>query len=175
MLNNWRVVKRKVKYIRLEIRDFGLNVIVPENFNGDVKEVVEKHKRWLEKKFALLEEIKSLSENLKVYAHDDLESIVERYIDEISSILNVKPIKVSFRLMKARWGSCSRDGHIILNKKLKFLPEELIKYVVIHEMCHLLIKNHRKEFWLLVKKLCPDFKEKQKLLAGYRIRLSLLE
>ncbi|GIW67649.1 MAG: hypothetical protein KatS3mg096_517 [Candidatus Parcubacteria bacterium] len=97
-------------------------MIVPENFDGNVKEVVERHKRWLEKKFALLEEIKSLSENLKVYAHNDLEGIVERYIDEVSSILNVKPNKVSFRLMKARWGSCSLDGKIILNKKLKFLP-----------------------------------------------------
>jgi predicted metal-dependent hydrolase len=171
MLRNFNLIKRKVKYIRLEIKDFKLNIIVPKKFDGNIGEIVEKHKKWLEKKFVLLEEIKNLSQNLKIYNHNNLEEIVAKYINEVSLILNVKPTKVYFRLMKVRWGSCSRDGKIILSKKLKFLPKELIKYFVIHEMCHLLIKNHRKEFWLLVKKLCPDFKEKEKMLAGYKVKI----
>jgi len=81
--------------------------------------------------------------------------------------------KVLFRKMKARWRSCHyKKGVIILNKLLRYLPEELIKYVVLHEMCHLLIKHHKKEFWLLIKKFDSNFKEKEKLLAGYRLRLN---
>ena len=162
---------RKVKYIRLEIRDFGVRVVVPEGFSGDVNKFFEKHRRWLEKKLALLNEIKNLSEGLKIYNHKNLEEIVSEYIDEISQILKVKPKGVCFRNMKIRWGSCTFDGRLIFNKKLKFLPKELIRYVAVHEMCHLLIKNHRKEFWLLVKKLCPEFKDYQKLLAGYKVKL----
>ncbi|GIW65535.1 MAG: hypothetical protein KatS3mg094_054 [Candidatus Parcubacteria bacterium] len=170
-MKNYLVIKRKVKYLRLEIREFNLRVIVPEGFSGDVEKVIERHKRWLEKKFALLNEIKSLSEGLEIYNHENLEEIVDGYIDEISQILKVRPKEVSFRNMKVRWGSCTSDGRLIFNKKLKFLPKELIRYVAIHEMCHLLVRNHKKEFWQLVEKLCPEFKNYQKLLVGYKMRL----
>lgn len=171
MLDNFKVIRRKVKYLRLEIRGFNLRVIVPEGFSGDVNKIIERHKRWLEKKFALLNEIKSLSEGLKIYNHENLEEIVDGYVNEISQILKVKPKGVCFRNMKVRWGSCTSDGRLIFNKKLRFLPKELIRYVAIHEMCHLLVRNHRKKFWLLVKKLCSEFKNYQKLLAGYKMRL----
>ena len=39
-------------------------------------------------------------------------------------------------------------------------------------MCHLIVRNHNKEFWILVNKLDPDFKEKRKILAGYMIKLN---
>jgi predicted metal-dependent hydrolase len=73
--------------------------------------------------------------------------------------------------MKKRWGSCNYKKKILIfNKNLEYLPEELIKHIVIHEMCHLIVKNHNKEFWALVSKLDPDFKEKRKLLAGYMVK-----
>jgi predicted metal-dependent hydrolase len=126
-------------------------------------------------KIQRLNEIKEISANLEIYNHENLSELVNLCVEKIGRILKLKPNKIIFRKMKVRWGSCHPEkGIIIFNKFLKYLPKELIGYIVLHEMCHLIVRNHKKEFWLLVKKLDPNFKEKEKLLAGYRVRLNLV-
>ena len=169
------IIKRNVKYTRLEVNLDGLKIIAPRGVKVDKKTVLQEHQRWLQNKENRLKEIKEISLKLEFYEHDNLEKIINFYIEKIGMILKSKPKKIVFRKMKVRWGSCySEKGIIIFNKFLKYLPEELISYIVLHEMCHLIIKNHKKEFWLLVRKLDPKFKEKEKLLAGYRLKLNLI-
>ena len=169
------IFKRKVKYLRLEVGLDEVKIIAPIGVEINEKEILERHKNWIEKKIERLNEIKRIAEGLEIYKQENLYNLIEAFIDEISKILNVKPEKILFRKMKKRWGSCNyRKKSLIFNKNLEYLPEELIKHVVIHEMCHLIVRNHNKEFWLLVKKLDPNFKEKEKLLAGYKVRLNLI-
>jgi predicted metal-dependent hydrolase len=169
------IFKRRVKYLRLEIDLENIKIIVPKGIEIDEKRILEKYRSWIKNKIIRLNEIKKISENLKIYIQDDLNGLIDLFVNEIGEILNVKPEKILFRKMKRRWGSCNyKKKVLILNKLLQYLPEELIKYIVIHEMCHLIIKNHKKEFWLLVKKFDPNFKEKEKLLAGYRLKLNLI-
>lgn len=168
----YQVIKRKVKYLRLEIKDEKLRVIVPKNYQGKVEELIKAKSSWIEKKLKLINEIKKQALKYDLVNQINLKEIIENQIKKISLILKIKPKSISFRSMKKRWGSCSNDGKIIFNKILKFLPDDLIFYVVAHEMSHLLIKNHKKEFWLLLKKLVPDFLEKEKLLAVYKIKIN---
>jgi len=169
------IFKRKVEYLRLEVGLDEVKIIAPIGVEINEKEILERHKNWIEKKIERLNEIKRIAEGLEIYKQENLYNLIEAFIDEISKILNVKPEKILFRKMKKRWGSCNyRKKILIFNKDLEYLPEELIKHVVIHEMCHLIVRNHNKEFWLLVKKLDPNFKEKEKLLAGYKVRLNLI-
>jgi hypothetical protein len=65
--------------------------------------------------------------------------------------------KISIREQKSRWGSCSSQGDIALNCKLIFLPLPLVRYVLIHELCHRLHFNHSKRFWALVAKFDPQY------------------
>jgi len=58
--------------------------------------------------------------------------------------------KVGVRLQHSRWGSCSTRGVITLNTKLLFLPEYLVRHIMIHELCHTVQMNHSKAFWDLV-------------------------
>ena len=51
------------------------------------------------------------------------------------------------------------------------LPDELIDYVILHELCHTLEKNHSAAFWALVKKVCPDYAAYRKALRAYNTRL----
>lgn len=58
---------------------------------------------------------------------------------------------------RTRWASCSRHQSISLNAKLLFLPPELVDYVIVHELCHLVEMNHSKRFWGLVARHSPGF------------------
>jgi predicted metal-dependent hydrolase len=173
---SYSLLYRKVKHLRIEVESGRVRVIVPRNYSLRVEDALQKHQKWIESKLAQLEELKRISKGLKLYNHPNLEQIVEYYVEEYSKILKVKPEKVSFRWMKNRWGSCNfKEKQLNFNKRLKYLPKDLIKFVVLHEVCHLLVKNHKKEFWFLVSRLDRNFKEKEKLLQGYKFRLEEIE
>lgn len=74
---------------------------------------------------------------------------------------------------KAKWGSCNNKGVITLNWRLMMLPQSIIEYIVLHELCHLKNMNHSKEYWQTLEKYYPDVKgAKQYLKANnYIIKL----
>ena len=69
---------------------------------------------------------------------------------------NLRYNKLSFKWMKSRWGSCSYRNNISLNLWMIFLPNELINYVILHELVHIKIKNHSQEFWIELEKICKN-------------------
>lgn len=75
--------------------------------------------------------------------------------------------KVAFRNQRTRWGSCSAQNNINLNIKLILLPEELMDYVILHEMVHTRVKNHSRDFWAELGNYVPDPKAKAAQLKKY--------
>ena len=69
--------------------------------------------------------------------------------------------------MKVRWGSCSARGRLTLNLKLIHVPKELIDYVIIHELCHLVEANHSSAFYRLLTLVMPDRSERREQLNCY--------
>ena len=72
---------------------------------------------------------------------------------------------------KTRWGSCSSKNNISLNMKLVLLPDELMDYVILHELVHTHRKDHGKAFWAEMDKLVVDGKKMTSRLRKYRISL----
>lgn len=72
--------------------------------------------------------------------------------------------QIAFKHQRTRWGSCSSKGNINISTRLLFAPDDVLEYVCIHELAHLVCLNHSAQFWNLVSKAMPDYKEKQKWL-----------
>jgi len=72
--------------------------------------------------------------------------------------------KVFFKNHKSKWGSCSANGNINISTRLLFAPDDVLDYICIHELAHLIEHNHSDSFWALVEKVMPDYKEKEKWL-----------
>lgn len=81
-----------------------------------------------------------------------------------SKVMGLEYNQVRIKNQKTRWGSCSSKGNINLNWRVVMAPEEVINYLVIHELAHLKYMNHSTDFWNLVKKYCPDYVQWKKWL-----------
>lgn len=71
---------------------------------------------------------------------------------------------ITIRNQRTRWGSCSRLKSISLNQKLLFLSPDLVRYVMLHELCHTRVMSHSRKFWEQVANYDPDYKMKIKAL-----------
>ena len=89
-------------------------------------------------------------------------------LDVLAQLHGFRYNRVSIRNQKTRWGSCSSKNNISLNKKILYLPPELIDYVLLHELVHTKIKNHGKEFWRELDKMVPKSKKVDKRLQNYQ-------
>lgn len=85
-----------------------------------------------------------------------------RYYSRLMEI-PYKPIKI--KNQRTRWGSCSNSGSINLNWRIIMAPNQVITYVVIHELTHLKYEDHSREFWALVAQHMPEYKKWKKWLA----------
>lgn len=81
-----------------------------------------------------------------------------------ASILNVTYGRISIREQKTRWGSCSSEGNLNFNWRLIFAPEEVLDYIVVHELAHRREMNHSQAFYAIVESILPDYKKSQKWL-----------
>ena len=100
--------------------------------------------------------------------HD--EKILMQICQEIYPLfapMGVEFPQIKIRTMKTQWGSCRPyEGIITLNRRLLEAPREAIEYVVLHEFAHFIHLNHSKDFYELVERLMPDWKERKAMLEG---------
>lgn len=75
-------------------------------------------------------------------------------------LVGAKFARVSIKDLRTRWGSCSSQNNLNFHYKLVFLPLELVDYVIVHELCHLIEMNHSHRFWALVRQVIPDYRKK---------------
>ena len=94
----------------------------------------------------------------------ELEKLIKHFIKKHCDNIGCTVEKVSVRMQKTLWGSCIANN-VSFNFALIFTPIEVVEYVVVHELCHIIHANHSKSFWSLVKKQMPDYKTLDKWLS----------
>lgn len=93
--------------------------------------------------------------------------------DIYSRILGVSPRRIFIKDQKTLWGSCSSKGNVNYNYRIIMAPIDIIDYIVVHELCHLIHMNHSKEYWDTVKSILPDYKRRRTWLKdnGHVLRI----
>ncbi|MEY4905851.1 MAG: hypothetical protein RLZZ292_3666 [Bacteroidota bacterium] len=104
----------------------------------------------------------------RLVATDQLPEL-ERRVHELNHLHFKKNIKsVNMKYNQSNWGSCSSSGNLNFSTRLLFAPDDVIDYVIIHELSHLIELNHSDRFWKLVETAMPNYKEKEKWLTKNR-------
>jgi predicted metal-dependent hydrolase len=93
--------------------------------------------------------------------------IVADRLPVLASRFDVEYNKVSIKSQKSRWASCSKKGNLHFNLLLAAAPPDVIDYVIIHELVHLIEFDHSSQFWQLVKEADPDYKKHIEWLGNY--------
>ena len=119
-----------------------------------------------------LEEEES-EKRLKKFYISSCKKIVGERIKIYQQQLRVKPKAIEVVESNKQWGSCNSNREITFNYRLVMAPLEIIDYVVVHELCHLLHMNHDRSFWRRVGSILPDYKKRQEFLNMYGNYLTL--
>ncbi len=106
------------------------------------------------------------SELIKWYRNSARETLA-KYVNYYTELMGIEYNKIFIKAQKSRWGSCSGKGNLNFNWKIILTSEELIKYLVIHEVCHLIEMNHSINFWQLVERYDPLYRKNRKDLQKY--------
>ena len=92
---------------------------------------------------------------------------LEELADKLSSETGLKYNEIKMTDSVRIWGSYNSKRQMKLNFKLLILPENLIEYVIYHELCHSIHMNHKPQFWKDLEKICPNYKALKKELNKY--------
>lgn len=133
----------------------------------EVLRFAESKRDWIEKHLATLSAQPSLPPFTEAELHALAVQIKPRIAERtayFAALLEVTYGRITVRCQRSRWGSCSSEGNLNFNCLLALVPEDVLDYVVVHELCHLLEMNHSPAFWSNVERLLPDYKKQRQWL-----------
>lgn len=100
--------------------------------------------------------------------------ILKERVESIAEKMQVSPAGVKITSAKTRWGSCNYTNHLNFTWRLIMCPPEVVDYVVVHELCHIIHKNHSKSFWNCVEGIDASYREHEKWLKENRRLMEVL-
>lgn len=167
---DYKVIKSKRKTIAIQVSKNGEVIVrIPKKLTDQnfIDKFVNDNRQWIEKQLAKSEKrsqfydispqkIEELKRRAKV--------ILPQKVAYFEKVMGVEATGVKITSATTRFGSCNGKNLICFSYRLMMFPEEAIDYVVVHELAHILQKNHSNAFYEIVKAYLPDYKEREKLL-----------
>lgn len=140
--------------VRVRFTHWGFDVRVPSGLDGEPRRdaIRKAFKRWYGRRAS---------------------EAVRRAAARWQLQLGVHPARIAVRDQRQRWGSCAPDGTLRFNWRIAMAEPALLDYVVVHELAHLLHRNHSRDFWAEVERVMPDFRIRRQRLKEVGPRLSV--
>lgn len=170
------IIRSKRRSMAIQIRTDGSVVVrVPMHASDRaIKRFVSAHARWIaDNRGQMFECRKKLADNpYDIPAWESLSAAdkkiakqkIMEHVDYYARRMEIDYGSISMRNQKSRWGSCSSKGNLNFNYRLAYLPEELLDYVVVHELAHRRHMDHSAAFWEEVETYYPAYKKCRQML-----------
>ncbi len=168
MIPSYELIRSDRKTIAVQVTP-ALRVIVraPRRMKtADIEAFVRERTPWIEKHLALMRERQTaaaMAEPIQPFSEAELHALANRAlatvppkVKALAERMGVRYGGITIRAQVSRWGSCSSKGNLNFNCLLMLCPDEVVEYVIVHELCHLRHMNHSKAFWAEVARFCPD-------------------
>lgn len=167
-----KVIRSKRKTISIELKADGLLVRAPLRMKKqDIYSFISEKSAWIEKHFKIMQEREKKLEQTEPYTDEEIKELADQALAVIpqkvkyyADLIGVDYGRITIRNQKTRWGSCSSQGNLNFNCLLMQFPDEVIDYVVIHELCHRKQMNHSRQFYEEIEKIMPEYRKWQKWL-----------
>jgi len=138
-----------------EVSVLGRKVVLQLSENAsEVEELVERNGIL----YAYLSGVSGLAPAVRKWLDDQLLSHVKGIVEKYSH-QRLVPSGIKLRSASTRWGSCNSCGVIMINRRLVHAPLNVVEYVVVHELAHLIHRNHSNKFWKVVESILGDVKQ----------------
>ncbi len=129
------IIRDGVKAPRFSARDGNVRAVLPRDFDGDLRT------------------------ELRAWYRRRASEVIRREVEIQAERIGVRYRGIAVRDQKTKWGSCSRRGTLSFNWRLILFPPAVLRYVVVHELCHLRHFNHSPAFWSLVERHVPEYRK----------------
>ena len=120
------------------------------------------------------EENKTLiKSSIEKWYREKAKTKIEERIKYYQKYFSKSPMAIKVKEQKRRWGSCSSQDVLLFNWRCIMAREDVLDYIIVHEMCHMDHKNHSKEYWKRVESIIPDYKIRQEWLKHNGFKMNL--
>lgn len=156
----YRTIRTNRKTLAIQIKENEVIVRAPYGVSdAKIQELVLQKEDWINKHLNAKpqEEVEKLTaKEIEILAKKAIDVIPKR-VAYYASKMGVSYQKITIRMQKTRWGSCSSKGNLNFNCLLMLMPQEVIDSVVVHELCHRKEMNHSRKFYEEVLKVYPEY------------------
>ena len=162
------IKNNRAKRIIISIKPEFVRVTIPRRQTlKDAQKFVEQKINWIKKHSNNMKELIQKSKELPKINKEEARDKLGKRLSELAMEHNFQYNRVSIRNQRTRWGSCSSKDNISLNMKLLHLPNQLIDYILLHELVHTRVKNHSQDFWNELETVVPNARTVDKQLRDY--------
>lgn len=149
----------------IDLQAIGESWTVANHRTASSRTTVREHKNGLLKISGPVNDLPACLSALSRWTGRKARTHLVPWLQELSDQTGLGYERVIIGNQSSRWGSCSPSGTISLNQKLLFLPGRLVRYVLVHELCHTVQMNHSKRFWSRVRRFEPAMVEHRRELG----------
>jgi predicted metal-dependent hydrolase len=145
-------------------------VVRPRASDAEIDAALELHRPWLERQLARLTAPRLGLDKLRLTEEQgrrEARARIELLVQSEAKALGVPVTRLTIRDQVSRWGSCSANGALSFNWRLVLAPHDVLDYVVVHEVCHIVEHNHGPAFWKLVERRRPGYRDHRAWLDEY--------
>ena len=160
----YTLIRASRKTVGIQIKDGKVIVRAPRRLpKSAIDAFVCKHADWIKSHLAKAQAAQGqpkLTDDERKALASQAKAVIPARVAHYAALLGVEYGRITIRMQKTRWGSCSSKGNLNFNCLLMLAPPEVLDSVVVHELCHRKHMNHSAAFYAEIARVMPDYKSR---------------